>query len=153
MSGCGNEDGSCMRAQPQVQVSPMWLVSHGLIYGAGCGLWLSWRTSTFRICNMHWGLGWSSVLQRPRRVASFFARLAMCRLAPILIVPADREHVPHSHVRKSAQPRVLSMPSRPRISPVSTPASSIRGRQSSASPLAVQIANSEAQSVYLCYIP
>lgn len=120
---------------------------------ARCGLWLSWRTSTFRICNMHWGLGWSSVLQRPRRVASFFARLAMCRLAPILIVPADREHVPHSHVRKFAQPRVLSMPSRPRISPVSTPASSIRGRQSSASPLAVQIANSEAQSVYLCYIP
>ena len=77
----------------------------------------------------------------------------LCRLAPILIVPADREHVPHSNVRKSAQPRVLSMPSQPRISPVSTPASSIRGRQSCALPLAVQIANSEAQSVYLSYIP
>ena len=82
----------------------------------------------------------------------------LCRLAPILMpsrvmVPADREHVPHSHLRKSAQPRVLSMPSQPRLSPVSTPASSIRGRQSCALPLAVQIANSEAQSVYLSYIP
>ena len=73
--------------------------------------------------------------------------------APILIVPAVREHVPHSHVKRSVQSRVLSKPLQPRTSPVSVPATSNRGRQSSALPLAVQIANSEAQSVYLSYIP
>ena len=40
-----------------------------------CGLGLPWRTTTLRICNMRWGLGRSSVLQRARRVAAFSGRL------------------------------------------------------------------------------